>query len=635
MPNRQPLDNVILTTRRHRNFQHAVGQYLLHNSTTYTLKVTDRTGDQKLDVELVPGQEMLIGRWPTNPIPVSWDLEISREHATVLLNNGSVSVAVLDRARNPIQIGRTPVRVATVFPGQRFQIGQTVFQLEEPAGDESSVGPEDADDADIDTFQFSSKELQEVQFSNNARQMELLCDLPDVIATATSDADLGQLIAGLLLDAIPESVAVAVAQYDDSTVDILGDQDPLAPLDQRPQMMRVRTRDGYEGRFLPSRMLVGQAFRSNSPTVHIWGTREETGQFTLSDDLNWAFCVPVPGAASKGWCMYVAGKGGKDGALLISKDDLKGDVQFGHLLAQFIASIRHVKSLQDAQTQMATFFSPKIMENLTGGSDVLKPAEREITVLFCDVRGFSRKAEIYADNLHYLLECVKEALGAMTNGILKYDGAVADFQGDAALGFWGWPLPLNDGAVSACLAALLIQDLFAKPPEEQGLLEGFGIGLGIAHGRAIAGQIGTVQQAKIGVFGPIVNQGARLESMTKQYGVQICIDEQTAAFVRNHLPPERARVRRLACVRPKGMDTPITVSELVQPLSKAPHLPDEQITQYEAALDLVISGDWTAALAAFAEYPDEGPKTFLLDWMKRYDNKPPQDWDGGFSLVAK
>ena len=77
------------------------------------------------------------------------------------------------------------------------------------------------------------------------------------------------------------------------------------------------------------------------------------------------------------------------------------------------------------------------------------------------------------------------------------------------------------------------------------------------------------------------------------------------------------------------------MSELVQPLAKAPHLPDEQIAQYEAALDLVIAGDWDAAVAAFAEYPDEGPKTFLLDWMKRYDNKPPEDWDGGFSLVAK
>lgn len=604
----------------------------MQEQSSYSLKVTDAGGERALDIELIPGQPMLIGRLPSNPVPVSWDREISREHAVLTLENGHVRVACLDRARNPIIFGRVPVREAVVFPGQQFQIGQSVFQLEAPVGDESSQGLENAD---VDEFQFSDVELKQVQFSDTARQMELLCDLPDMISSAASDADLGQLLGGLLLDAIPEAVAVAVAHYDDATVDMLRDQDPSASQVVRPQMMRVRTREDYEGRFLPSRKLVGRAFRTDSPTIHVWGMRDESGRFTLSDDLDWAFCVPVPGKSSKGWCMYIAGKGGKNGAVFITKDDLKGDVRFGQLLAQFIASIRHVKSLQDTQTQMASFFSPKIIENLTGGGDVLRPSEREITVLFCDVRGFSRKSEMYANDLHYLLDCVKEALGAMTSGILKFDGAIADFQGDAALGFWGWPVSLNDGAVPACLAALAIQDLFAKPPEDQGLLEGFSVGLGVAHGRAIAGQIGTAQQAKIGVFGPVVNQGARLESMTKQYGVQICIDEQSADFVRNHLPPERARVRRLARVRPKGMDTPITVSELVQPLTKAPQLPDEQIEQFEAALDLVIAGEWDAALAAFEQYPDEGPKTFLLNWMKRYDNKPPSDWDGGFSLVAK
>ncbi len=69
--------------------------------------------------------------------------------------------------------------------------------------------------------------------------------------------------------------------------------------------------------------------------------------------------------------------------------------------------------------------------------------------------------------------------------------------------------------------------------------------------------------------------------------------------------------------------------------AEAPHLPDEQIERFEAILDKVVAGDWDAAIADFGSYPDEGPKTFLIDWMARYENKPPDDWDGGFSLVAK
>ncbi|MBC8289912.1 MAG: FHA domain-containing protein [Planctomycetes bacterium] len=229
----------------------------MQDQNSYSLKVADAGGEQGLDVELTPGEPMTIGRLPTNPIPVSWDREISREHATLTLENGQVRVACLERARNPIIFGRAPVREATVFAGQQFQIGQTVFQLEAPVGDESSQGLEDAD---VDEFQFSDVELNKVEFSDAGRQMELLCDLPEMISSATSDADLGQLLAGLLLDAVPEAVAIAVAHYDDSTVDILRDQDPSASQAVRPQIMRVRTRECYEGRFLPSRKLLGPAF---------------------------------------------------------------------------------------------------------------------------------------------------------------------------------------------------------------------------------------------------------------------------------------------------------------------------------------------------------------------------------------
>lgn len=65
------------------------------------------------------------------------------------------------------------------------------------------------------------------------------------------------------------------------------------------------------------------------------------------------------------------------------------------------------------------------------------------------------------------------------------------------------------------------------------------------------------------MFGPVVNQGARLESMTRQFGVSIIVDEATAEAVRKHVPTSVAYVRKLAHVRPKGMDIPVVVHELV------------------------------------------------------------------------
>ena len=337
--------------------------------------------------------------------------------------------------------------------------------------------------------------------------------------------------------------------------------------------------------------------------------------------------------------MYVSGSGPRQGNNFVTEDSLKGDLRFTQLVAQFIGSIRTVRSLQDQKTQMSAFFSPKVVENLTrkgGAGDILAPSERDITVLFCDVRGFSRKSEQLRDDLHKLLESVKAALGAMTRGILEFDGAIADFQGDAALGFWGWPTPLPDGPMAACRAAFSILQAFALPPGEQGLLEGFSCGVGIAHGRAIAGQIGTSQQAKIGVFGPIVNQGSRIEGLTRQFGVGVCIDEQTAHFVRRLMPPEEGRCRRLARLRPKGMDTTLLIHELLPPEMEGCLITDTAMLNYEAALEMVISGRWIEAIERLNAVPDEdGPKQFLLKHLAKFDNTPPDGWDGAFTLDSK
>src|SRR5207237_5676449 len=118
----------------------------------------------------------------------------------------------------------------------------------------------------------------------------------------------------------------------------------------------------------------------------------------------------------------------------------------------------------------------------------LAPRQTEGSVLFCDLRGFSREAEKHADDLMALLERVSKALRVMTGNILDQGGVVGDFQGDAAMGFWGWPLVQPDAAALACKAALGIRALFeanARRPRHP--LAGFQIGIGIATGQADAG----------------------------------------------------------------------------------------------------------------------------------------------------
>ena len=98
------------------------------------------------------------------------------------------------------------------------------------------------------------------------------------------------------------------------------------------------------------------------------------------------------------------------------------------------------------------------------------------------------------------------------------------------MAFWGWPLAGDDQVVSAARAALAIRRRFAKAARTPGhRLAGFACGLGLAHGPAIAGRIGTLDQFKVGVFGPVVNRAARLEALTRKLRVSILVDEDAAA----------------------------------------------------------------------------------------------------------
>jgi adenylate cyclase len=612
-------------------------------ATTLHLTISGQDSSQRLQKTLSEGQSIRVGRTAKQGWEIPWDQMISREHAVLTWDRGKLKVQCLEQARNPLVYRGQPARELSIGCEEWFQIGHTTFHASYVAEEgkrkraPKSVLVEFATDEDPDAEEkaYSPDELRRAKFSNADRQMEILEQLPDKISTSQSDDDLGGKLSQLLLDAIPGAVAVAVAHFDESEL-----PKDLAKIDDFPKalFMRVQTRDMFQGRFAPSRRMIIKCLRSQECIMHIF-EEDGSGQFTVNEGFGWAFCVPIKAESTRGWCMYVSGKGGSNGAMVVEEQDLLGDLRFTRLVAQFIGAIRQVRMLQEQKSQLSTFFSPKVIENLTtaNSKQILSPAEREISVLFCDVRGFSKKAEAVGDDLLSLLKSVSAALGVMAGGIVERDGAIADFQGDAALGFWGWPTESPEGPVPACRTALAIHRAFQQGiSQRDSLLFGFSIGMGIAHGRAVAGQIGTHQQAKVGVFGKVVNQGSRLEGMTKHFDVPICVDEKTAEFALRFLPPTEGRLRRLARVRPKGMDTPITVYGLLPPLKECEAVTTEMIADHDAALDAIIQGDWTAALESLKRLPDgDGPKKFLVSHMAAFNNVPPPNWDGAFSLDSK
>ena len=162
------------------------------------------------------------------------------------------------------------------------------------------------------------------------------------------------------------------------------------------------------------------------------------------------------------------------------------------------------------------------------------------------------------------------------------------------------------------------------------------MGIGIAHGRAVAGKIGTSDQVKVTVFGPVVNLASRLEGLTKHLRVPVLMDEATAQIVRTKLDREEGRVRKLARILPYGMEKPVVVSELLPPESNTETLTDQEVGCYETAVEHFIQGQWEEAFRLLHEIPpSDRAQDFLALQITRTNRIAPLDWDGTIRFDSK
>jgi adenylate cyclase len=315
---------------------------------------------------------------------------------------------------------------------------------------------------------------------------------------------------------------------------------------------------------------------------------------------------------------------------------LTAATKFVQLTATQLDHLFQTLALRRQQVQLESLLPPAVVRALAGQpnlADVLKPQVVTATVMLCDLRGFSALAE--KSPLPELLQRVNLALSEMTTFITEFDGVIGDFQGDSALGFWGWPAPTPDQAELAARAALAVRRRFQKGVAHfDELLADFSCGIGLAHGECVAGRLGTADLMKVGVFGPVVNLAARLEGLTKTFGVPVVVDAALATELRA-TGAGRFVLRRLARVRPAGMTKTVEIFELLpreadRPVSlERPRITDRNLTDYEEGLALFERGDWSAALMVLSRVPGhDGPSSFLRRYIDAAGGMPSADWEG-------
>jgi len=206
------------------------------------------------------------------------------------------------------------------------------------------------------------------------------------------------------------------------------------------------------------------------------------------------------------------------------------------------------------------FVSKSVVDELLKDPSKIKLGgdKKILTVLFSDIRGFTSISERLTPE--ELVEHLNIYLQSMTDTIIKYDGTLDKYIGDAIMAFWGAPIEMENHALNACKSAIEMMDAL-KHINEKWVQENkptLDIGIGLNTGDMIVGNMGSTARMDYTIMGDNVNLGSRLEGTTKFYKVDIIISESTYQYVKDDVI-----ARELDLIRVKGKALPVKIYELM------------------------------------------------------------------------
>ena len=258
-----------------------------------------------------------------------------------------------------------------------------------------------------------------------------------------------------------------------------------------------------------------------------------------------------------------------------------------HMLRSiFQVSDERLKMVQFLRDTFGRYYSDKILDEILDPKEPQKlGGKREtLTMLMSDIRGFTTLSQSLPPE--ELVKLLNRYLGEMTEIILRYDGIIDEFIGDAILAFFGMNEHEKDHASRAAACAISMQNALVKLTQE---LEAEGyprieMGIGINTGSVIVGNIGSPARMKFGIVGAAINATARIESNT--IGGQILIGHSTYELIQS-----QAQTEFKNALHAKGMRDPIEIYSLVG-LDTSPPLQLERVTGPAATIEFPVEFDY-------------------------------------------
>jgi adenylate cyclase len=282
------------------------------------------------------------------------------------------------------------------------------------------------------------------------------------------------------------------------------------------------------------------------------------------------------------------------------------------------------------------YVPPEIAEEMSESMDlsVFEPSSKECTILFTDVRGFTTISEGLEPRA--LSDLMNNFLTPLTRVIYSHRGTIDKYMGDCIMAFWGAPVPNQNHAHTAVIAALAMHN---KLKELQAEFKAknwpeIKIGIGLNTGRVSVGNMGSELRLAYTVMGDAVNLASRLEGITKEYGADIIVGENTVAAAPDII------FRELDRVRVKGKEQAVSIFQPIGPKSEIGEDTIKRLKVFETALQSYRRQEWDVAEAQLKHLHETSPDNRLYQLflervpVLREKNLGP-DWDGAFTFESK
>ncbi len=285
---------------------------------------------------------------------------------------------------------------------------------------------------------------------------------------------------------------------------------------------------------------------------------------------------------------------------------------------------------------MSRYMSKAVMDELLeGGEAALGGTNREVSVLFSDIRGFTAMSERLG--ARETVAMLNDYFTDMVDVVFAHNGILDKYIGDMIMAVFGSVRSTREDAANAVTVGsrmmIALRELNVRRSKAGN--EPIRIGIGISTGDVVAGSIGSPKRLEYTVIGDRVNLAERLQNANKVYGTSVLICESTAARLRGSV-----RMRDLDLIRVRGMRVPVPICEVLDHHTQEsfPRI-DEVVQAFGEGLVHYRKQSWGQAAVAFsaalAAHPGDRPSRLYLDRCEIYrETPPPGEWDGVWTLPA-